>query len=265
MSVNLKSQLAYSFAFLGVFSALSAGADPIPKRVHLLKFVSEGYEPFKNKISSLDVAVLEKKEAEKVTCEILAPRAGTRVAKTAWAPADLYANLQNEKEQKAAGDRLGEKDIFFVGDDKNRNGKNDAHDWTVFPDPSLTNSMDFLDKKVSPHEFSYFFRFTRKGIFYQSIIRVTAKASSDGCSAVAYICDAKSLNAEARTCADGGWRNFRKAIVSVDVRGGLTDQLKPPASDRERNDVAALKVVLSDVDADGNPKGDPYEETVAKK
>ncbi len=247
---------------LGLASfAFSANAAETPRRVRLVKFVSEGYPPLKNKVSSLDVGVLEKKDGENVVCEILDPRPKTKAASTRWAPADLYSNAQSPKEFATAGARQGEKDIFWVGDDNNRNGGTDSYQLTLGPDPVLTNSMDFEDKLATKNGFSYRFRFTRKGIHFETIVRVEAKALNGNCTAYAYHCD----RLEGDQCAAGAWKNFRRATVVVDVKGALQDSFKPPTSDKERNDISALRLELSEVDAQGYPKGEPYEKVVAKK
>lgn len=237
----------------------------VNRRVHLLKFTTEGYEPYRTKFMSLDVGVLEKRTGDRVECELVTPRTQTRAAGLPWAPLDFYANLRNATERQAAGDRVGEANIFFAGDENNRNGGNDAATATVVPDPMMTNSMDFMDRRTSQTEISTFFRFVRTGILYQSLIRVKAKLVGGSCTAIAYVCNVGAVDATARTCAANGWRQFRKTIVTADVRGGLGDQFRTPASDRERNDVAALRLELSNIDADGNPTGAPYEETVARK
>jgi ATP-dependent Clp protease ATP-binding subunit ClpA len=56
-----------------------------------------------------------------------------------------------------------------------------------------------------------------------------------------------------------------KPSYTVDVKGGLMDSFKPPASDKERNDIKELRFELSEVDGEGYPKGSPYEKVVAKK
>lgn len=229
------------------------------KRVHLFKFTSEGYEALKNKISSVDIGL------DEGACELLAPRQGTRAAGFPWAPADLYTNVQTEAEKKTAGPRLGEKDIYFAGDDNNRNGNGQAYDWTLVPDTSLTNSMDFLKKQVSKKEASYFFRFRRTGIDYQTVIRYTAHRTTTGCTAMAYVCDKGQVDTATQQCRAGGWRHFRKVAVGVDVKGALTDKLIAPKTDKERNDIAYIKVELANVDGEGNPVGSPYEDIVAKK
>lgn len=229
------------------------------QRAHLLKFVSDGYAPLKNKWSNLEIGL------DTVNCELLAPRQETRAAKFPWAPADLYSNIESGDEKSSAGERKGEKDIYFIGDDNNRNGRYQSADWTIVPDASLTNSMDFLNKKADKKEVSYFFRFQRTGILYETIIRINAVNQEQGCTAIAYVCDKNRVNLADKECTAGGWRQFRKAIVGIHVSGALTDKFKQPKSDRERNDISFIKVELANVDANGIPTGAAYEEVVAQK
>jgi len=231
------------------------------KRVHLVKFMSEGYAPHKNRISSLDVGVSESKEGDKLKCELLAPKVGSKAAAARWAPADLYVNVQTPTDFAKAGARQGEKDIFFEGDDNNRNGAGQAYTTTIATDPTLTNSMDFENKTVTADSVTYGFRFTRTGILFDTIIRIDAKPSAEGCTAIAYVCDQMS----GKECTAGAWKQFKRAIVTVDVKGGLMDSIRPPASDKQRNDISSLRLELSEVDGEGYPKGSPYEKVVAKK
>jgi len=253
MATSLVQRLGYSF-ILFFCGAAFAGTT---KRVHLVRFVSEGYPAYKNKVSSLDVGV----SGDNVNCELLDPQKKTKAAAARWAPADLYTNAQTAAEFQGAGARQGEKDIFFVGDDNNRNGAGQSYQATLVADTSLTNSMDFENKVREKDSAQYGFRFTRTGILYQTIIRIEAKPSKEGCTALAYVCD----RVEGAGCAAGGWKQFRRAIVTVDVKGGLMDSFKPPASDKERNDIKELRLELSEVDGEGYPKGSPYEKVVAKK
>lgn len=250
----MASRVITSFFCIGVL-AFSGSAFAGNKRVPLVQFVSEGYAPHKNRISSLDIAVSEEK------CELLSPLPKTKAATARWAPADLYVNVQTPTDFQKAGARQGEKDIFFVGDDNNRNAKGEPYTSTIATDPTLTNSMDFENKRVTATSMSYVFRFTRTGILYETILRIDAKLAKDGCTALAYVCD--RLNGT--ECEAGAWKQFKRAIVAVDVKGGLMDSIRAPASDKQRNDISSLRLVLSEVDDEGYPKGTPYEKVVAKK
>lgn len=252
-------------SYLGAEDRDNSLTKAVPRRLHLLQFVSQGYAPIKDKASSLDVGVMETTEESGVRCELMAPRTDSRVAKQPWAPSDLYTNVLTEEEKQTEVKRAGEKDIYFEGDDKNRNNKQETYDWTLAPDTKLTNSMDFGNKTQTPSEVSFYLQFTRTGISYETLLKISTIPSATGCAAYAYVCDSQALDKETRSCKTGGWRRFSRAIVDVDVKGALMDSLKPPPSDKQRNDIKALRFSLSKVDEKGIPVGDIYEETVAKK
>jgi len=215
-------------------------------RAHLVEFTSEGYEPYKNKVSSIDVGVLENRSDRGVECELLAPQASTRAAKQPWAPQDLYTNVVSEQEKTEHPDRQGEKDIFFTGDDNNRNGTKQSYQSTMIPETMLANSMDFENKKIEKSEFTFSFRFTRKGILVERRMKLKVKPTGSTCVAGAYIC-ANNDN----SCTD--WRLLHKVVVHVDVKGGIKDRVRPPASDRERNDIKKVVLQESALDKDEKP------------
>lgn len=262
----MKIQNLYRFAVLSL--SLAASALAAESRQSLVSLRVDGYDALKDDRSFLDVGVKKVDDAAGSRCEILSPVPTTRAAKQAWAPFDFYTNikLKVEQDEAIAAGRLGEPDIFFVGDDGNRNGKNDSHKVTRLVTDNFRGSLDFTEARREPTWFSFLVSFKRGKIDYQGLMSVRAWLATDKCKSALFLCT-KAFKKDGQThCEPDGWtRQVLEVIADADVPGALSDTFFSVSDEKAKNDVAAVHLRFQDLDGKGQPQGAPYTEKVASK
>lgn len=225
-------------SFLFVCSLSYAG--PEFQRVSLITFSIEGYAPYNDKRMYLDAGVHDVNGA----CELLTARAGSRAAQQAWTPLDFYGN------QVGGGpnQQPGESDLFFAGDEHNREAGTIDASATLTPDPYLLDSFDFDQARRAKDWLSFNLGFTRGYLVYHTLIGVRAFRDGDHCSAMAVLC-AKPVageNGSANCEADGWTKHVTAVIAAASISGALRDRFRTIHRDRERHDIASLDGVISD-------------------
>ncbi len=256
----------HQFAYVGLFLASTAGASEV--RQSLVSLRVDGYEALKNERSYLDVGVKRIEEAAGPRCEILSTRAASKAAKQPWAPFDFYTkiNVKLEQDDAIATGKLGEPDIFFVGDDGNRNGARDTHRLTRVVADNFRGSLDFNEARREPTWFSFLVAFKRGRIDYQGLMSVRTWLEADQCRSAVFLCS-KTFAKDGQTfCEPDGWtRQVLEVIAEADVAGALSDSLFSVTDEKQKNDVAAVYLRFQDLDTQGQPVGAPYSEKVATK
>lgn len=254
-----------AFFFLASSLAFSAS----PTRLNLVTLGISGYDKLKDVKSYLDVAVEKQNSPQGPKCVLLSPRAGTRAARHDWAPFDFYTNVLHDEEQRLedkAG-RLGEADIFFAGDNNNRNGGTDSHEWTRRPTDSFRLSMDFLERIVNKDWFSFAIEFTRgKKIHYKRLVSArTWLSAKKECKASVFDCtDTFTAPDGTLRCHPTGWTRILSEVVAEASTAGYTSDVFFRVTDEKaKNDVASVSIWYDDLDALGRPLGKPYLEQVA--
>lgn len=233
----------------------------VSRRVPLVVMKIAGYAPFANKRTRLDMGVLEIPTMAGLRCELLVPRPATQASQAAWAPFDFYTNVLNESEQREQASTLGEPDIFFAGDDDNRNGAADSHRWTMVPQRSFQASLEFGNRRMGEQTrdwAGFLVKFIRgpsgAALKYESLISVRAFPLGGKCEARVFQCQKPSPSGT--SCEPDGWTRWLHEITAhADTRGALSDLWKKPTSEREKNDVSALDGEVTDLDSTGTPKG----------
>src|SRR4051812_7503854 len=123
-------------------------------------------------------------------------------------PYDFYTNVRDAAEQEAqkiAG-ALGQPDIFFDGDNNDRNGQKQSHLWTRAVTPEFLGSLDFLEKVRQKDWFSHLIRFTRGKVAFSALVSVRAWVHEGKCTAAAFSCTKTSTASDGTTrCAPDGW------------------------------------------------------------
>jgi hypothetical protein len=208
---------------------------------------------------SLDAAVQEISASPVARCELLSPRPSSRVAEQVWSPLDLYANVRNSSEQQDNASTLGETDVYFPGDDGNRNGGTDGASWTMAVAPFLLDSLDFLQRHQTESAFDFVLGFTRGGLHYQGMYEVRTEYAQDHCGAALYRCTQSTDQNASTSCSADGWTEQVQQVIAVaDKWGAVGDEFRHFDRDRERNDLSSLDAVVTD--ANGTRR-----ETLAKK
>src|SRR5690606_23735236 len=125
------------------------------------------------------------------------------------APFDFYSNVVDatEQQENAAARKLGEPDIFFPGDDNNRNGDKASHRWTRAVAENFKGSIDFHDRTVQSHLVSFRIHFQRGPLEFHALIAARSAKRMDGtCRSVAYYCSLPVEHPDGSfACAKGGW------------------------------------------------------------
>lgn len=258
--------LPFFAASLGLLIAFPALAKPA--RQSLVVLSVEGYDAYKDIRSLLDIGVVASGESDALTCAIADPKPGTKAAGRPWAPFDFYTNVltQEEMDQEEAAGRLGEADIFFDGDNHNRNRGKHSHRWTRQVTDAFKGSLDFLQKKTDKDSFSFLLQFTRGKITYGGLVRARTYPKDGQCVAETVLCT-KTYEADGKThCHPDAWtKRVTDIVAEASVSGALSDKLWRVTDEKLKTDVASVSVVFQDLDKDGDDLGKPYKEKVAPK
>lgn len=263
----MKIQNLHQFVLAGLFLSASAGAAG-ESRQSLVSLRVDGYDALKNDRSFLDVGLKKVDDAAGARCEVVSPDAKTRAAKQAWVPFDFYTNinLKEEQDDAIANGRLGEPDIFFAGDDGNRNGKADSHKLTRLVADNFRGSLDFSEGRREPSWFSFLVAFKRGKIDFIGLMSVRAWLDGDKCKSAVFFCTKTFKKGGQTHCEPDGWtRQLLEVIADADVPGALSDTFFSVTDEKLKNDVAAVHLRFQDLDTKGQPLGGPYTEKVASK
>lgn len=249
--------LQFIASTLVLFLAQTASAYS-PDRESLVSLRTDYYKDVR---SYWDVGV------DKDECAFLPPQT-KKTAAQPWAPFDFYTNVVDKAEQdkhKAAG-TLGEPDVFFDGDNNNRNASKDPHDWTRIVADQFKGSLTFLQKRVTKNEFEFLLSFKRGLIDYKTLILTRAEIRKGKCTVFTVNCTDTSEKGGKTVCNKGGWnRELVEVVAQADSGGFASDKLFGVTDEQKKNDVYAVFGKFQDLDENGEPKGDPYLLKVASK
>jgi hypothetical protein len=237
-------------------------------RRNVLEFSVTGYAPLKDVRSFLDVG-LKPSDISADTCEVLIPRQATLASQQPWAPFDFYTNILSPEEQaqEKTNGTLGEPDIFFSGDNFNRNSSDKSHVWTRKVVSNFKGSLDFLERKVGKDSFSFWLQFRRGLLSYGGLVSVRARMKNGQCVAAVFLCDKPLKKADSTTfCDPAGWsKKIQRIIAEASVQGAMADRFSGVLDEKKKNDIGALFIEFQDVDALGEEIGSTYVEKVATK
>jgi hypothetical protein len=258
---------ARSLLILGIAACCGvAGAAPstTPSRVSLVSFAIRGaYEDIR---SYWDIGVKPTMDGEDLTCEVLAPRPASKASKEKWAPFDFYTNITAAQKEDGTDVKYmkGESDVFFKGDDDNRNASSDSHALTRTVTDSFRGSLEFLQKKQGKDWFSFLMHFQRGKVEYKGLVLVRTWPEDGECKAAAFHCTDLVEKDGVFTCEADGWtRRLTAILAKADLFGASFDWRV--TDEKKKNDVSAIFGVFQDVDKDGLDKGASYEEKLASK
>jgi hypothetical protein len=243
-------------------ASLNAEADTY-SRHSVLAFSVTGYAALRDVRSFLDVGIEKIKEEGGHRCEILHPLPTTKAARQPWAPFDFYTNILTAKEQKAAAKEgtLGEPNIFFAGDENNRNNEGHSHKWTRQVADNFRLSLDFIKGPKVKNWFSFVIEFTRGKIFNQRLVSTRAFLDSKGeCRAIIYDCSAITIARDGSlSCTEDGWTRAILQVQAVaSTSGALSDYYRGVKNEKSKNDVSKVLIELDNLDKKGMPEGSPY-------
>lgn len=175
-----------------------------PSREHLVELVVINSSLFANALISIDAGVGWMPVNQGDQCQLLDPMR-KEFTKLPWAPLDYYKRLE-ERGVKEAADLEGAPDIYFEGDDDNRNGRKDASDLTSIVDPAR---KDVVFKRLSrgPVEAVFAVGFDRGALAFTSLMKVRALEKDGDCVAEAIVCHPTRTDAMGVTVCDGAWSN----------------------------------------------------------
>ena len=250
-------------AFLATGLCANAAQDT---RKTLVSFRIEGYDKLKDVRSYLDVATTLAGTSDAPECILLSPLAGTKAAAQPWAPLDFYTNVLTPEDQatfKTEG-TLGEADIFFKGDDTNRNGAKFTADWTRRVTESFRGSLDFLEKRQERDSVGFLLRFTRGVVSYQTLIKVRTWLDEGVCHAEMLGCSDTEVIGGKTECRAGGWnRHLREVIAEASVSGALADKFYGTTDEKKKTDIAKVHIVYKQYDKDGRLLDQVWKQKVA--
>ncbi len=257
---------------IGIFALFALATSAIAEtstRITLMTLAVEGYDRLKDVRSYLDVGISSERTETGLDCGFHTPRKGTTAAAQAWAPFDFYTNIlsKTQQEEHEAKGGLGEPDVFFAGDDRNRNSQSQSHRWTRKVADNFQGCIDFLEPKRDKSNFSFLVKFTRGLIQFESLFSARTWAEGDRCRAAIFDCTRKVRESDGTTrCESDGWtRKVLELRAQADLKGGLSDTLFRVTEEKTKNDVASIQGLFQDVDGQQRNVGKPYLETLATK
>lgn len=231
-----------------VLTIISDSAQGNVRRIQLFSLTSEGYEELEKKQMSWDIGVQETANNQgAIECSLLRPREGTQAAKWEWAPLDIYYNAVDDAERTRLRAQWGERDIYFEGDDLNRNGKGEDHTWTLKVPKDFRESLDFFSRKMNDSQtrLELDIGVTRGSLVMRRLFRVDAVLENGRCVAHAFLCtkpDDKGI------CDENNWlHQIREIVAHIDVAGGLLDRARAVRSGKLKNDIESLVGLVIDL------------------
>ncbi|MBY0369372.1 hypothetical protein K2X33_01715 [bacterium] len=248
------------FFSLVMLSSIALGAGE--KRLSLVSMGVEGYDAFAPIRSYLDIGVARKEAA----CEILSPRAGTKAASRPWLPFDFYTNIHDDAERTKAQNAgtVGEADIFWVGDNGNRNAGNANHDATREVTAAFLGSLEFQQCRRQTDRFSCLLAFTRGSVVFKTLISVVAWPKEDGCTAAAFQCTKPYENEGTTHCQPDGWtRKIHEVVALASLTGAASDKFWRVTDEKKKTDVSSVEAVFQNYDTATQAEGDRYREHVS--
>ncbi len=263
--------MLHRFATLSLFTILGTAtlvcATPSAERLNVVNLAIEGYSALKDHRSYLDVGVLPVFENGTLSkCELLPPRKSSKAASQPWFPFDFYNNVLDSSTQNTQdkSNRLGEPDIFFEGDDNNRNGREDSHRWTCHVHDAFKGSLSFSEKVIEPDQFTFQLAFKRGVVAYEALFRTRAFVRDGKCAAATDHCTQIEDKDGKKTCAPNGWsRQLLQVVAQANLKGALSDTLLGVTDEKAKSDVAALFAIFQNIGPSGEPLGQPYREKQA--
>jgi len=117
-------------------------------------------------------------------CRILQPMTDELRSRSP-SPAHLYMN-KTEAEVKDGKGNTDAEEVFFPGDNDNRNGREDNHEWTQIP------SQEYLQFRkvwqITHGEYRFYVSFDLGGYKFKGNVQVKTWANAEGCETGAYLC-----------------------------------------------------------------------------
>jgi hypothetical protein len=266
----MKSKVLFIF-FVVFISGAKTSAEALVKhsRLSAVEFSITGYEPLSDVRSYLEAGVAEDPSDMETPCKVLEPRANTVAAKQPWAPFDFYTNIRDVAEQSAhtKTKTVGEPDIFFAGDDGNRNRANHKHQWTRRVADNFKGSMEFTEKRLAKDWFSFLVVFSRGALSNKSLLSYRTWMQKGQCQGAVFECTKRLVDTNGKSlCEPDGWtKQVSRVVAEASISGAAYDKLFGTNDEKKKNDLAALNVEYRNLDANGDPIGDFYLEKVAPK
>jgi hypothetical protein len=264
----LKKSFYFILSVCLLSSFLKAASNPPVsyKRVSLLDISVKDYKPFEGMFSYLDVGISRKEDSQKPECDFLSPQVPSGET-WPWSPFDFYTNVRSDAEQKQFSAELGSSDVFFTGDDHNRNASTDSRAWTRKVTSNLLGSIDFLEPKKGKGWFSFRLKFTRNKLKFDGLIAARTWEEKGECKAKLFLCTKKIEKQGELNCESGGWtRSIDHVEAFADKAGGTYDYWNGTKDAKLKNDIWQLKGhVLKVNDENGGDKGEEFWDVLAKK
>lgn len=268
--------MSYRLFCFGISASLlvcgSLHARDKQQRLHLTNFKILWGETELEAQSHLDLGVEETDASGVRVCKILNP-AAPKVSEKKWIPLDFYTSVAQEEQAKHAA-TIGQADLFFKGDDLNRNGVGDSYKFTRELAPSLRESLAFLDKVTQDDKVQVLVTFRRGKLKFDGLMEARAIEVKDGCDAALVFCTKSNAATKAADdklkCDADGWTHRILTIRAVaDEKGYAADKAASLFSftamkETEKNDVFSL--IATVVGTDEDPKTtEPTEIILATK
>lgn len=241
----------------------------------------QGYRQLEKKTLRFDVGIKEKKDQTgNLSCTLITPRPGKAAASLPWTPFDFYGNTLSEPEHKdSLLNAQKRRDIFFVGDDFNRNGRKDSVEWTMDPHPAFAQSLHFSNFLPFRDQFQFSLQFSRGTRNERGLLQFAALL---GVSSYVGVIDSKELCwAKATLCTHVGTDSDGKPFCSTskehpiyevariraqfDYPAAAKDYMSSVVDERQKHDVKELLGDVRVLSADGTPIGPMHEISLAKK
>jgi hypothetical protein len=259
-------------------------AQPLISRQHLVEMSSTGYDKLKDKIMSLDNAVETTIDDDGVTCEVKEPRK-SKTSQMSTAPMHFYANVIGD--DRVTNDTRGENDIFWNGDNFNRNGRTDSYLKTMDPHPAFGSCLHFtLQEKSKNLKFkfdqkaqaAYAFGVNfRRGtpdkyglVDFNALMEIRTYVDHSeavpSCKSYAAVClNTGELNGK-QVCQDGMWQQLRTIVAELNYKIAFREYFSfTTIPETEKHDVDALSGLVSDLDQNGIPDKTGYVVKLAGK
>lgn len=244
-------------------------------RIPLVRIRLKELASYENVVSHLDIGVEETVSPSGIhSCSILRPREGARIQTKddgtqvmtgkerawPWSPFHFYNNVVDEEERATFKDSLQEPDIFFPGDDFNRNARSKSDplascSWSRRVDEKYEKCFTFvLLKPEVPNAFRMSIQFQRGQLDWKGLLAVVAEydAREAQCKAYGLLCsDIRYDGNGSPSCAEGGWTHqLHEVLAYPDTKGYAADLVRSALftiPETQKNDIRRIEAQLSKI------------------